>query len=104
MKTTDAKSPIESIPVEFDFTLQLGTGETLTGSPVVTITVASGTDANPGAMITTPAQISGTTVLQEVTGGVNGVNYYLSCSCATSVTPHLYEVGARLSVIPAALQ
>lgn len=104
MKTTDAKSAREVIPVEFDFTDQLGTNETLVGPVTINISVASGTDATPGTMIATSAQISGNTVLQEVIGGVSGVNYYLECLCPTSVTPNAYEVGARLSIVPAALQ
>ena len=104
MKTTDAKSAREVIPIQFDFTKQLGTGETLIGPIEINISVASGIDATPQTMIATPAQISGNTVLQEVTGGVSGVSYYIDCLCPTSVTPNAYEVGARLSIIPAALQ
>lgn len=82
----------------FDFTSSLAEGETLTGAPTVTVTVYSGTDANPSAVKSGAASISGNAVLQKFTGGLSGVVYSVVAGCTTSLGQYL-EQWAYLVVI-----
>lgn len=70
----DTKAPGEDITCEFIFTA-LGTPS----APVVDIAVLSGTDASPESIRLGSPAIVGTTVLQRITGGVDGVDYALRC-------------------------
>jgi len=77
------KVSTESIIVTFDFTNDLGQGETIS-SASVTSTVHQGADSNPSTMISGPAIISGSTVLQRIVGGISGVIYCLTCTITTN--------------------
>lgn len=87
-----------SLFADFDFASVLDVGETVS-SAVVTSTVYSGTDASPSSMISGSASASGTTVTQLITGGVEGVMYYLTCTITTSNGQTLIMTGF-LAVIP----
>ena len=68
----------------FDFISALAVGETLVTATVVA-TVYSGVDPAPAAILSGAPTISGTTVLQSVTGGVVGCIYGLTCTVTTSL-------------------
>ena len=61
--TFDQKITTEDLFLDFDFISDLDTGETISGA-TVTCDVASGTDANPSAMISGADSVSGSTVTQ----------------------------------------
>lgn len=87
-----------TLTINFDFISNLAVSETIS-TQVVTATVYSGTDANPSAMISGSASASGTIVSQSVTGGVEGVVYYLKCTITTSTGQTLVQTGF-LAVVP----
>jgi hypothetical protein len=76
-----------------DFTSRLQQGETLTGAPTVTVTVYSGNDPNPSAMLSGVASISGNFVLQNFQGGISGNIYKIIYGCATSLGQFLELFG-----------
>lgn len=85
---TPSKITTEVVSVPFDFASQLADGETIT-SQEVTVTVFQGEDANPSAILSGAASVSGTVVSQLITGGTAGVVYLLSCGIATSLSQNL---------------
>jgi hypothetical protein len=104
MRTFNPKDPAEIVVLTFDFTADLGVGETLTGNPTVSINQYSGT-ADPGTsgMTSGAAQLSGALVLQKVGGGVSGNDYFWEATCATS-TGRTLVIGGRLPVLSSYLQ
>ena len=101
---TGKKDPGESVPLPFDFAKDLSAGETLTGTPTISITLYSGAaDPNMSAMLSGMPQISGTEVLQMVTAGVLGNQYDIKATCSTS-TGRVLVLGAILPIVDAALQ
>lgn len=80
------KDPGEVDDRGLDFAALLESGETLTGTPTVTVTVLDGTDATPANIKSGAASISGSIVWQRLTGGVVGVSYKLKISVATSTS------------------
>lgn len=92
------KSPDEIISVTFPFLSQVPAGETIS-SATVTCAVYSGTDASPSSMISGSDTITGTNVIQKITGGVEGVIYYLVCEANTSGGLRL-QMAAFLAVVP----
>lgn len=82
--TLDAKIPSSLVPGVFDFAQSLAVGETLT-TVSTTATVYSGTDATPSAVLSGAPTVSGKQVIQNLTGGVLGVVYYLVCAATTSL-------------------
>ncbi|OOH80812.1 hypothetical protein [Leptospirillum ferriphilum] len=77
----------ESLVRGVDFSPQLAqTGDTLTGVPTVSVSVLSGTDTNPSAILTgTPAVSSNAMqALQRIKGGVAGTTYLVSFVCGTT--------------------
>lgn len=74
----------EILPVVFDFTSVLPAGDTISGSPICSMSVYLGVDATPNAMVGVAATVSGgTKVTQNVQNGVVGVTYVLRCAVAT---------------------
>lgn len=76
----------------FNFISAMGVSDTIL-TAVVTATVFTGIDANPSAIISGSASISGTTVTQKITGGVSGVIYDLLCTVTTSAGDTLTQAG-----------
>lgn len=86
----------ESLVRGFDFTPQLSiTGDTFTGTPVVTATVLVGVDPNPSGILSGSPSLSANSmqILQRVTGGVAGVGYLLNFKCGTVQGNTLVEEG-----------
>jgi hypothetical protein len=70
----------ETIVVAFDFSAVCSSIASVIG---VTASVASGSpDPTPSAILSGAPTISGTKVLQAITGGVAGTNYDLRCKIA----------------------
>lgn len=86
------KDPAGVILVEFDFSADA----TIVTTPVVTITVAAGTDPDPSLMLVGAPTVSGAIVLQRIQGGLNGVDYALQC-VADNGSDH-YVIDAILPV------
>lgn len=97
-----SKAVAADILVSFDFTAELGEGDTVT-SAVVTSTVYSGEDATPNTMISGSASVAGGSVVsQKVIDGVEGVTYQLTCTASTTAGYTLVKQGL-LSVLSSLL-
>jgi len=83
-------------PGGIDFTSQLQPSETIS-SATITASVYSGTDPNPGAIVSGAASVSGTVVSQKITGGVLGVIYELLFVLLTSAGQTI-EVAGYLAI------
>lgn len=80
----DSKTTAQTKQLTFDFSSDLGVGETIS-STVVSCIVWSGTDASPTSLISGAAATSGALVTQLFTGGLAGVIYFVSCLATTSL-------------------
>lgn len=87
------KNAAETEVFTFDFSSLLADGETISGTPTVAATVASGTDPNASAIVSGAAQVSGAEVTQLITAGVSGVTYTLTCTANTSLGQVLVLAG-----------
>lgn len=87
------KSAQEIEVFTFDYYNLLSIGETLV-SAAVSVTVSTGTDANPSAMLDGAPQIQGSQVLQLLQGGLSGVTYNLNCLVTTSKNQKLLLTGS----------
>lgn len=90
------KDPSEAFACAFDFALELVEGETITGTPQITVAVVTGTDTSPTAIKSGAPVIEGGRVLQRLVGGVAGVTYSLTCLATTSEGNTL----ARAAILP----
>lgn len=92
-----AKLLSETITVKFDFTDVMLWGETL-DSGAVSVSVVSGLDPSPQALLNGSAEVAGRTVSQSITQGRPGVVYALTatadCSGGTS-----YQKVRKLAVL-----
>lgn len=95
--TVPSKDIAETIPLVFNFQGKLQYGETITGSSVA-VSVFTGTDANPSAMISGAATNTSTTVTQSITGGIAG-NIYMVVCVVTGSNSHNYSMECRLACI-----
>jgi len=91
-KTTD-----ETKQLTFDYSSDLGAGETIT-STAVSCSVWSGTDPSPTSLVSGSATISGSLVLQLITGGLAGVIYFVRC-LATTNAGQVLPKGGYLAVL-----
>lgn len=89
-RETLVKQPGETLTFDFDFSNLLSSGETLTGTPAVTVQSGS------GLSLGTPT-IEGRTVKVAVGDGVNGSDYIVQCSVATSLG-NVRQMDGRLQV------
>ena len=82
----EAKAPDESVKLTFDFSPDLPEGVTLVGTPTVTFTVESGSDANPSAIANGQALANeaATGIIVPVDAGLDGVNYRIHVMIATT--------------------
>jgi hypothetical protein len=91
-----AKNPGEVINVTFAYSTELGSTETIIGTPVVSCSLISGVDPNPSAMLNGIPTVQISNVVQEIVGGLDGCTYQLSCLAALSST----RVLARIGILP----
>lgn len=75
----------------FDFGEELEGGEEVVAAEVV-VSLASGVDANPGAVLFGAPEVAGAHVLQRFRGGVPGARYRLVCTATLSSTDVLVLV------------
>jgi len=90
------KDPEEAFACAFSFARELAEGETITGTPSITVAVVNGTDASPASLKSGGPVIEGGRVLQRLVGGVAGVTYSLTCIASTSEGNTL----ARAAILP----
>ncbi len=82
----------------FDFTSRFDPGEEILTS-AVTCALYSGVDANPAGMISGITANVGSQVQQNITGGVAGCIYTLTCTVQTSYTETL-KLQGFIAVLP----
>lgn len=90
-----------TIALPFDFTSQLPSGTTISSSSVAAA-VYSGVDASPSSIISGSSSASGAVVTQNITAGVAGVIYFLTCTAITSGGLTL-QLAGYLAVLPLAV-
>lgn len=90
------KEPDEIFPVDFDFTQDLGAGETIQTAQVTSRNRETDADTT-GTFVSGPAGISSPHVSQRVTGGASGENHVLKCVVTTSV-PNTFVARALVRV------
>lgn len=73
------KTPYEERLFNFDFSADLDTGETVSGSPQPVITITPS-----GQLLAQTPVVSGAIVQSKFTGGTAGVKYHVSCQVVTS--------------------
>lgn len=78
------KQSAEKLTATFDFTGKLALGETISGSPVISVTVLRGVDASYASVLSGSASVSAGVVSQLIQNGVDGVVYSLSAKATTS--------------------
>lgn len=99
MKEVTSKTPTERVPLSFDFADQLAAGETITGTPTLTIHDTRGLDSvNPLSFATSGSvAINGSIVQQLVTGGKLGEIYQVTCSASTN-NNQILELAVLLAI------
>jgi len=91
------KSQSEVIPLSVNFSDKLQFGETITGS-TVTAFVFSGIDSSPSNIFLGASTHLGSSISQDITGGVPGVLYSLVFTASAS-SGHIYTKIGRLAVV-----
>jgi hypothetical protein len=96
----DEKDPGEKWPLTFDFTVDLPTGVTLSGTPEVAFATALGTDATPNNLANGSAALDQTSkkVVVPVQGGVDGCDYKISVKVGTTDPLLVLELDGVLPV------
>lgn len=89
MEFSDKKAA-EVLQLGIDFVRLLAPLETIS-TATVAASVLRGSDLAPSAILDGPATIDGTTIWQEVAGGVAGVYYTLQFTATTSLGHVLIE-------------
>lgn len=85
MKQFSVKRPAETVTLNFRYTKDLASGETLLpGTMVVTAATWKGTDPSPAAILQGVPAVVGDRVLQQVTGGLDRVQYLVVAQVTTS--------------------
>ena len=95
-----SKQVSDTVTVVWPFQDQMVFGELVNGA-IVTVTVYSGTDSNPSAMLSGSPMWSinqGLAVTQTIIGGLSGVTYLIVCTVSTTLSNTLINQ-AYLSVI-----
>lgn len=91
------KITTENEQFTFDFSPIMASSETIS-SASCTIEVKEGTDSNPNAIKVGSPSISGQTVAQRISGGLDGVIYRIEMTATTSLT-NVYTIVADLPVL-----
>ena len=87
----------ETVPIIFNFLGKLQYGETITAAGA-TCTLWTGTDSNPSAMLSGTPIATPTIVTQNITGGIVGNIYILTCA-VTASNQHNYLISTKIAVI-----
>jgi hypothetical protein len=96
----DMKLPAEKAVLTFNMAPGLFGGNTLFGTPSVTVSVYQGTDPNPSALLNGAPGLdaSSTMILIPVQGGLPTVQYLFEVECATQQNNVLLGLRAVLPV------
>lgn len=95
-----SKYQAETVSVVLSFADILQPGNTITGTPVVTVTVATGFDSNPSNLLYQGVTVtSGNTIEQRFRLGIPGVIYVLLFTVVT-VAGYTLEKECYLAIIP----
>jgi hypothetical protein len=99
MEIFSPKLPEESIVLTFNFAPDLGS-LTLSGTPTITASVATGSDPNPSAILNGSPQMDSTQTqwFVPVTGGVNGTSYVIAVVAPTASSTTVLEIRATILV------
>lgn len=92
-----AKDPAETLVATFDYSAELDAGETIDVAETA-CTLLSGTDADPAEVLDSAPTIDAGTVLQRLTGGVDGATYTLRCQATLDPTGRILVLAATLPV------
>ena len=95
-----AKAAGEKVVVTLDFSDSLAAGETLSGTPSVVVTVNSGVDASPEAILNGTPQLSADnkSVLVPTDSGLPNCSYRITAICDTSNPAKRLECFAVLPI------
>lgn len=91
------KVTTENEQFTFDYSPVMASPETIS-SATCTVTVVSGTDSNPSAILVGSPVISGLQVAQRIYNGLDGVIYRLNMTATTSLS-NVYTIIADLQVL-----
>lgn len=109
--TTEDFNPTEANVLTLNFSSELSTGETLTGTPAATCVMFNGTDPNAASFIGAPqinvAQLTkgadtmaaGQAVQVPIAGGLAGCSYLITVTCKTT---NAAKSLAREAIVPVA--
>lgn len=97
---SDTKLPGEKVVLTFDFTNALNAGETLNGSATVSVSVRTGNDTNPAAILNgaPSADQTGKLLLVPVQGGNDSTDYLITVIAQTSNSFKAPGISGLLSV------
>ena len=99
IKMWPEKRSAEAVTVTFRFARDLPAGVALAPGASVVITVRKGADAVPQAMLAGVPSVSGSDVLARIMGGLDGVQYLVTCIADTEAGDRL-QLEAVLPVEP----
>lgn len=91
------KDVSEILPITVNFSDMLQFGESITGASCVA-SLFSGSDVNPGAIVSGAPSYTTNTVTQTIIGGIAG-NIYTLAFLVTGTASHNYVKVGQLSVI-----
>ena len=96
----DEKGPSELRVLAFDFTADLATGETLSGSPTVVVTLLLGNDSSPASILAGANSLDGSAKVfyVPVHGGMDGCDYDVVVKYPTTNSKKSLELGGILPV------
>jgi len=94
----DPKMVVDVVPIFFDFTADLFSGETIS-SAVATISVHTGIDPSPSLLLYQVVTITGNICEQKVQKGLPGVVYDILMTIVTS-TARIVEQITRIAILP----
>lgn len=94
-----SKYRAETIPISVDFSDDLASGETITGSPALLVDVYTGADPDPSSILFNTATVSGNVVTQNVRLGLEGVIYDITFSVTTNLG-NVFEHDCVLAILP----
>lgn len=95
-----SKYVAETISLIISFADLMSSGDTISGTPVISVDVATGTDPNPSNILYSTTSVThGTTVEQRFRLGIPGVIYHIVYSIQT-VAGDTFEKETYLAILP----
>lgn len=95
-----SKYTAETVSIVLSFADLLSPGDTITGTPVITVTVYTGTDSNPSNLLyQLPTVTKGSVVEQRFRLGIPGVIYHILFTIQT-VAGDTFDKESYLAILP----